>query len=45
MKKQAPVLQRKHEKENQVNKKAIIWAGAIVGVVLIAMTVLLIVNG
>lgn len=44
MKKQAPVMHRK-QKENEVNKKAIIWVGVILAAVLILMTVLLIVNG
>jgi hypothetical protein len=44
MKKQAPILQRK-QKENTVNKKAIIWVSSIIAAFIILMAVLLIVNG
>lgn len=44
MKKQAPVLHRK-QKDNGVNKKAIIWTTSIVGAIIVVMAVLLIVNG
>jgi hypothetical protein len=44
MKKQAPVLARK-QKNNEVNKKAIIWTASVAGVIIVLTAVLLIVNG
>ncbi|WP_166242460.1 hypothetical protein [Paenibacillus turpanensis] len=40
--KPAPTLGKKKE---QVNKKAIIWASSVFGVIVIAVAVLLIING
>lgn len=43
MKKKASYLGK--NKKNEVNKKALIWIGSILGAIVILMTVLLIVNG
>lgn len=43
IKKQAPILHRK-QKDNGINKKAIIWIGSIFVALVILMTVLLILN-
>lgn len=44
MKRQAPAMRNK-PKDNEVNKKAIIWTASIVGAIIILTSVLLIVNG
>jgi hypothetical protein len=44
VKKQAPVLARK-QKNNEVNKKAIIWTVSVVAAVVVLTAVLIIVNG
>lgn len=45
MKKQAPVLARAKHKNNEVNKKAIIWTVSVAAAVIIVAAVLIIVNG
>lgn len=45
IKKQAPVLARTKKKNNEVNKKALIWTASIVGAIVVLVSVLIIVNG
>lgn len=42
-KRKPPALRQK--KAEQINKKALIWAGSVIGALIVAMVVLLIVNG
>jgi hypothetical protein len=41
-KKKPPVLARAHTPNNQVNKKALIWIGAVLGFIVVALGTLLI---
>jgi hypothetical protein len=45
VKKQAPIMARTKKKDNEVNKKAIIWTASIVGAIVVLVSVLIIVNG